>query len=239
MNNSKQYNARERLKNIPFDDLYHARAILVDRLGKYDEALKIYAKSLGDFESAQRYCIKVEYKDKEIFQKLLKFYLKLDKSSTPPSSQSSYFKPMSPPSTQSPTTVNEGGLNEAVILLSKFPTKFDMNQTLKMLPSITTLKDLNRFLLRSYRSVISKSKETSIVTSMNKAHNDNLAFDLINLERRNVIIDDNRMCPQCKKRIGNSVISIHSPYGQVTHLGCKDQFASKINQNRIKVNLDD
>jgi hypothetical protein len=25
-------------------------------------------------------------------------------------------------------------------------------------------------------------------------------------------------CPQCKKRLGNSVIAVHAPHGEVTHL---------------------
>ncbi|TIC02465.1 hypothetical protein E3Q17_01424 [Wallemia mellicola] len=231
LRSSHQYAPKARLKAIPIDDLYRARAILVDRLGKYEDALRIYVKNLNDFDSATRYCVKVEKEDKEIFSKLLKFYLKGDKS-TSPGSQSSYFKATAISPSYSTMSDEGDNMNEIISLLCNFPTKFDIQQVLQSLPGDVPLQELQRFLLRNYKATSSNQRWGSVVSNIRKSENERLAMKLVDLESRYVVIDDNRICPECKKRLGNSVISVHSPNGQVTHFGCKDNFTTKLQKIR-------
>lgn len=165
---------------------------MIDRLGKYEDALRIYVKNLRDFDGATRYCIKVEKEDKEIFSKLLKLYLKGDKS-TSPGSQSSYFKPAAISPSYSTMSDEGDNMNEIISLLRNFPTKFDIQQVLQSLPADVPLQDLQRFLLRSYRATVSNQRWGNVVGNIRKSENERLAMKLVDLESRYVVIDDNRM----------------------------------------------
>ncbi|KAF8969138.1 vacuolar sorting protein 39 domain 1-domain-containing protein [Flammula alnicola] len=61
-----------------------------------------------------------------------------------------------------------------------------------------------------------------------KARNDQLARRLMNLQSRRVKVTDSRICPQCHKRLGNSVIAVHAPRGEVTHYQCRELFARRL-----------
>ncbi len=39
-------------------------------------------------------------------------------------------------------------------------------------------------------------------------------------------------CPQCHKRIGQSVIAVHAPRGEATHYQCKDAFSARLQAAR-------
>lgn len=165
---------------------------MVDRLGKYEDALRIYVKNLNDFDSATRYCVKVEKEDKEIFSKLLKFYLKGDKS-TSPGSQSSYFKATAISPSYSTMSDEGDNMNEIISLLCNFPTKFDIQQVLQSLPGDVPLQELQRFILRNYKATSSNQRWGSVVSNIRKSENERLAMKLVDLESRYVVIDDNRM----------------------------------------------
>ncbi|TIA88198.1 hypothetical protein E3P99_02716 [Wallemia hederae] len=241
LSQSQQYSPKERLRGIPADDMYLARAILVDRLGRHEEALRIYARQLQDFEKAVTYCRRMEHVDREIYTKLLKLYLRTDESKgrRTNSQASSYFRgssvAVSPTHSQSQDdelSIANVNMNEALMLLNSHPTKFDLKEVLNMIPGVTCLNELQTFLLRSYKAMISKQRWRSVTANIRKAEDTRLAAKLVDLESRFVVVDDNRICPECKKRLGNSVISVHPPRGQVTHLGCKDRFNEKLQAAR-------
>jgi hypothetical protein len=52
------------------------------------------------------------------------------------------------------------------------------------------------------------------------------------MEVRRVRVSDQRICPQCHKRLGQSAIAVHAPRGEVTHLHCKDLFSAKLEKAR-------
>ncbi|TIA80264.1 hypothetical protein E3P98_02781 [Wallemia ichthyophaga] len=245
LSRSQHYAPKERLRGIPADALLLARAILADRLGRHDDALRLYALDLRDYDSAKKYCNHVESKDRSIYTKLLKLYLRCDERTAPASyyKTSSASASVSPSPTPSRTPISDDTSNplnapnalymkEAVLLLTAFPTKFNLSEVLNLIPSITTVDELNVFLLRSYKAIVGKQRWNSVTANIRKAEDTRLAAKLVDLESRYVVVDDNRVCPECLKRLGNSVISVHSPRGQVTHLGCKDRFSVKLQRTQ-------
>lgn len=107
--------------------------------------------------------------------------------------------------------------------------------------------DVHEFLLEVLRAPVFGTK---VVRCISKARNDAIARKLVALQGRKVKVTDSRMyvehdcnhagtmvlieprCPQCHKRIGNSVIAVHAPYGEVTHYQCREAFSHKLNESR-------
>lgn len=102
-------------------------------------------------------------------------------------------------------------LEPALRILAKFGARMDANYVLEVLPLLLTVQELQTFLCKSIRKSISWSNNHKIVKKVRTARMDQVNQSLVDLENRRVKITDARLCPQCHKRIGNSVIAIHSP----------------------------
>jgi len=182
-------------------DLYEARAILLGRLGHHDQALETYVYSLHDYTKAEEHCKRVYRADtgtSSIFLTLLKLYLR-------PTSQTS-----------------SNLLQPALELISRHSPRLDPVETLQLLPPLVTADDIRPFLIDSLRTPVF---DTRIVREISRARNDQLARRLMALQSRRVKVTDSRICPQCHKRLGNSVIAVHAPRGEVTHYQCREPFS--------------
>ncbi|KIJ12775.1 hypothetical protein PAXINDRAFT_181469 [Paxillus involutus ATCC 200175] len=74
--------------------------------------------------------------------------------------------------------------------------------------------------------------DNAVVREVNKARHEGVERKLMVLESRRVKVTDSRICPQCHKRLGNSVIAVHAPRGEVTHYQCREAFSKKLNAMR-------
>ncbi|KAH6909213.1 rab guanyl-nucleotide exchange factor [Coprinopsis sp. MPI-PUGE-AT-0042] len=195
---------------ISSTELYEARAILLGRLGRHDQALESYVYRLHDYIKAEEYCKRVYQPGTEtevIFLTLLRIYLR--------------------PTTQSPDTANL--LKPALDLISRHSPRIDSVEILQLLPPLVTAQDVKEFLVDALRAPVFDAR---VISQVSKARNDHLARKLVGLQTRRVKVTDSRICPQCHKRIGNSVIAVHSPHGEVTHYQCREPFARKLAQTR-------
>ncbi|KAG7089926.1 hypothetical protein E1B28_011558 [Marasmius oreades] len=189
------------------EDLYEARAILLGRLGRHDQALELYVYRLREYFKAEEYC-KRHYKanspTSNVFLTLLRIYLR-------------------------PTVkTNVNLLQPALELISRHSPRLDTIEALQLLPQLVTIQELRTFLIDGLRIPVF---DAHMMRSVSKARNDQLSRSLIALQARRVKVTDSRICPQCSKRIGNSVIAVHSPRGEVTHHYCREAFARKQNPN--------
>jgi hypothetical protein len=126
-------------------------------------------------------------------------------------------------STATTTTTSPGGelankeqqhpaqLEPALRLLSKYGSRMDANYVLEILPPLLTIQELQIFLDKSIRKSISWQNNHKVVKRVRTARMDQVDLFLVKLEGRRVKITDGRLCPLCHKRLGNSVIAIHSP----------------------------
>ncbi|XP_006455342.1 hypothetical protein AGABI2DRAFT_187742 [Agaricus bisporus var. bisporus H97] len=187
-------------------DLYEARAILLGRLGRHDQALELYVYHLHDYYKAEEYCKQI-YQPKSptsnVFLTLLRIYLR-------------------PTIKPTPTDL----LAPALELISRHNPRLDPVETLNLLPPLVTAEDVRAFLIEALRAPIF---DTRVVKHLSKARSDQVARRLMALQTRRVRVTDSRICPQCHKRIGNSVIAVHAPRGEVTHYQCREAFSRKLN----------
>ncbi|EIN04044.1 hypothetical protein PUNSTDRAFT_93504 [Punctularia strigosozonata HHB-11173 SS5] len=194
--------------HLPNDDLYEARAILLGRLGRHVHALELYVYRLQDYMNAEEYCKRIYLPDsdtEDIFLSLLRIYLQ-------------------------PTVKTSANLLlPALDLIRRHSPRLDPVESLNLLPPLVTTQDVRKFLMDALRAPVF---DTQVVREISKARNEQISRTLMALQSKRVKITDTRMCPQCHKRLGNSVIAVHAPRGEVTHYQCREAFSQKLGGKR-------
>ncbi|TBU49828.1 hypothetical protein BD309DRAFT_850781 [Dichomitus squalens] len=207
------YSADRLFAMLPSEDLFEAKALLLGRLGRHDSALEVYVYRLQDFPKAEEYCKRVYQPGAgsptaAVFLTLLRIYL-LPGPAAPPAAS------LLPP---------------ALELISRHSPRLDPVATLQLLPPLVTAQDVGAFLLEALREPLF---DTRVVRNVAKARQEQVARRLIALQSKRVRITESRICPQCHKRLGGSVIAVHAPHGEVTHYQCREAFARKQKEARI------
>ncbi|KAJ4480006.1 hypothetical protein J3R30DRAFT_3467312 [Lentinula aciculospora] len=208
ISNTSYYQVDRLYGLLSSEDLYEARAILLGKLGRHDQALELYVYRLQDHLQAEEYCKQYHQAGTEtsnVFLTLLRIYLR-------------------------PTMkINVDLLQPALGLISRHSRRLDTTEALELLPPLVTLNDVRTFLIDGLRIPIF---DTKVIRQINKARNDQMARKLMSLQTKRVKITDSRICPHCHKRIGATIIAVHSPRGEVTHFSCREAFAQKLSESR-------
>lgn len=220
-----------------------ARALLQGRLGNHDSALRIYVYDLRDYPAAEAYCSKVYAKDpdpKGIYLHLLKLYLaptpgrrssSSGRAFSPPPSSRGGSRPGSPPVATPPAGLSSEPLvKPALELITRHGLRIDSDAVVGLLPPMIPVADVQTYLSKQLKATHSALAAHRIQKELVKSRNVQVKGLVLNLEVRRVRVDDQRVCPQCHKRLGQSAIAVHAPRGQVTHLHCKDQFSAWLNK---------
>ncbi|KAF9156153.1 Vacuolar morphoproteinsis protein 6 [Linnemannia schmuckeri] len=203
LDESTSYKAERILSRLPVDSCYEERAILLSRIGQHDQALNIYVHKLNNFQAAEEYCIKNFNSNdptKNVYLLLLKVYLR------PPNRE----KPM---------------LEPALDILTRHGTHIDPSAVLSLLPASTRIDQLFKFFEKSIRESNKTKHMDMIVKNLLKAERLQTQEQLTFYRSRRVKITEDRMCPKCNKRIGNSVFAVF-PDGVVVHYSCKETMAA-------------
>ena len=181
-----------------FTGFFEAKAILLGRMGRHENALEIYVYRLHDHLKAEecvwflhllapnsttcRYCNRVfdpsSPKTSSIFLTLLRIYLQPGVSSTAKSSTSSTLPPAA--------TL----LQPALKLISRHSRRLDATETLKLLPPLVQARDVKEFLIESLRVPMF---DTRVIREIAKTRRDDVATRLMVLEERRVKVVDSRM----------------------------------------------
>ncbi|KAG2060873.1 hypothetical protein BDR06DRAFT_947416 [Suillus hirtellus] len=186
------------------ENLYEARAVLLGRMGRHEHALELYVYKLKNYAKAEEYCKRIYNPNgatRSIFLTLLRLYLRPTDKAAP------------------------NLLQPALDLISRHSPRLDSVETLQLLPPLVTARDVRPFLQEALRAPIFDSH---VIRNIHKAQNEQVARKLMLLESRRVRVTDSRICPQCHKRLGSSVIAVHAPRGEVTHYQCRDAFARRL-----------
>ncbi|OCH95424.1 hypothetical protein OBBRIDRAFT_816580 [Obba rivulosa] len=208
---------------LPSDDLYEAKAILLGRLGRHDAALEVYVYRLHDYTKAEEYCRRVYAPGADsptagVFLTLLRIYLR----PTPSSLSSAQ-------SARSSTSSAPALLEPALALIRRHGPRLDALEALSLLPPLVPESDVRPFLLAALRAPVFDQR---VVREVAHAREEQVARKLMLLQSRRVRVSDSRICPQCHKRIGHSVIAVHAPRGEVTHYQCREVFSRKLKEMR-------
>ncbi|KAF7725188.1 Vacuolar morphoproteinsis protein 6 [Apophysomyces ossiformis] len=179
---STHYRAEKILIRLPMDDLFEERAVLLSRIGQHDQALDIYVYKLKNYAMAEEYCTKVYQEDPEkgerMYLTLLRVYLQPSNNQKPP-------------------------LEPALDLLAHHGSHINASEVLSMLPKDTSLKGLFPFLEKYIRASNQHRNMDMVVKNLLKAEQLLVEEQLAFYRSRAVKITEDRMCPQCNKRIGN------------------------------------
>ncbi|CAO3677740.1 unnamed protein product [Rhizopus microsporus] len=198
---SSFYKAERILTRLPDDDLFEERAILLSRIGQHDQALDIYVYKLKNYVMAEEYCTKIfrvdSKKGEEMYLTLLKVYL-------------------------NPSNQQEPLIQPALDLLAHHGSHINASEVLSILPSETQLHGLFPFFEKYIRAANKRRNMDLIVKNLLKAEQIQAEEQLMYYRSRAVKITEDRMCPQCNKRIGNSVFAVF-PNGVVVHYSCKEK----------------
>ena len=122
-------------------------------------------------------------------------------------------------------------LSPALSLIARHSARLDPIETLQLLPPLVNAHDVRPFLVQSLRAPVFDNR---VVREVCSARKEDVERRLMRLESRRVKVTDSRMCvgvfpfvyawwhrcsslndfcrcPQCHKRLGNSVIAVHAP----------------------------
>ncbi|CDS07231.1 hypothetical protein LRAMOSA01180 [Lichtheimia ramosa] len=206
---STHYRAEKILPRLPLEDLFEERAILLSRIGQHDQALDIYVYKLKNYSMAEEYCTKVYREDpvkgERMYLTLLRVYLQ-------------------------PKHHEQPLLQPALDLLAHHGSHINASEVLAILPLSTGLHGLFPFFEKYIRETNKRRNMDMIVRNLLKAEQIQVEEQLTYFQSRAVKITEDRMCPQCNKRIGNSVFAVF-PNGIVVHYSCKE----KIEQTQWKL----
>ncbi|VDB94289.1 unnamed protein product [Peniophora sp. CBMAI 1063] len=208
LDTTEHYRVDRIFSQLPSDDLYEAKAVLLGRLGRHAAALELYAYRLHDYTTAEEYCKRIYVAGGEtdgIYLTLLRIYL----------------RPV--------VKTNEDLLPPALSLIARHGRRLDPEAALDLLPPLVRAQDVQAFLLSALRAPVFDTRTTRNAA---KARNEQVARKLMYLESNRVKVTNTRICPQCHKRIGPSVIAVHAPAGEVTHYNCREPFAMKLKEMR-------
>ncbi|KAI8067557.1 CNH domain-containing protein [Gongronella butleri] len=205
--NSTCYKAEKILTRLPLNDLFEERAILLSRIGQHDQALDIYVYKLQNYAMAEEYCSKI-YKDdpamgSEMYLTLLRVYLQ--------------------PSHTSRQDARQPLLEPALRLLAHHGSHINAAHVLAILPADTPLQGLFPFFEKYIRESHRARNKNRVVKNLLKAEQFQAEQQLAWQQSRSVKITEDRMCPQCNKRIGNSVFAVF-PNSVVVHYSCKERY---------------
>ncbi|OWZ49934.1 hypothetical protein C368_06859 [Cryptococcus neoformans 125.91] len=222
LNDSNYYRPYRVMNKLSGEEMPEARAILLGRMGKHEEALKIYVYRLQDYSAAESYCVKNYQSNNNVFFILLQLYLR----PPPPLPPSSTSKP------DSTSTTASTHLPPALSLISKHSTSLPPSSVLDLLPPLVSISDVHPFFIKTLREEHRQKLERKVVRQLGKGRKEEVEGMLMGLEVKRVRVTDQRICPQCHKRLGMSAIAVHAPRGEVTHLHCKDKFSANLAASR-------
>lgn len=132
--------------------------------------------------------------------------------------------------TAAATTTRKEGLNTQDLLDAGLKLINDhghkikgIDEVIECLPSLVGLKELERFIRKSFTKLLADRHQLQLFKFSLQSRSHFLELGLHSLQHRSVKVDLKRLCIGCGKRLGNSVIAVHPPYGEVTHYQCQDR----------------
>ncbi|EGG11705.1 uncharacterized protein MELLADRAFT_90899 [Melampsora larici-populina 98AG31] len=225
---SKFYSANWVLGRLPLDEMFEARALTLGKIGQHDTALGIYINKLGNIKLAEEYCKRIYSENPEligekIYLMLLKIYLR-----PPPvpviasQSQAQSRTDSSKGNLERPILNHEIRLKSSLKLLKEEGHLIkSIEEVLDLLPNWIDLIELQSFFKKSLNQLNQTKREIRLEKECLENENQSLKVIGLGVEQRRIKMDEKRLCMKCGKRIGNSVIAVHSPFGEVTHYQCR------------------
>lgn len=219
---SESYSPNWVLGRLPLDEMFEARALTLGKIGQHDTALGIYINRLGNIQMAEEYCKRIYTQDPELIgEKIYLILLKIYLRPTPIQGMQSNGQVEEDPQVV-PLLNNQIRLKASLKLLKEEGHVIkSIEEVLNLLPNWIELIELRSFLKKSLGRLNQVKREIRIEKECLENRCQSLKVLAFGVEERRIKIDEKRLCMKCGKRIGNSVMAVHSPFGEVTHYQCR------------------
>ncbi|XP_076345716.1 vam6/Vps39-like protein [Tachypleus tridentatus] len=198
--------------------LFDEAAVIMEKLGRHEEALAIYFHILQNPPKAEVYCIKNYSTDKpgsqDVFLLLLKMYLGVAKGGISTILSGSHFSSHTP---QKPD------IKAALNILNNHATKIDPLKALTVLPSSIYLSQLHKFFERILDEQLAKCHSAELMKSLLLAEHLQVQEQRIQCHSHKIVIGEFDICRVCQKRIGKSAFA-RFPDGVIVHYSCKVKY---------------
>ncbi|POS82639.1 hypothetical protein EPUL_005423, partial [Erysiphe pulchra] len=243
MTTSCQYSLGKAFNLIPKDDpdFYEAEVVVLNSMGQHKKALEIYVFKTKDYRKAEEYCNNVylssHKKDTRSNFNLGKAPASASSEKEKQSDSISIFHTLlslylTPPRPHLPN------LSFALHLLSNHGFRLPASSTLSLIPDSVPVASLESYFRGQIRAANSKVNESRVVAGLHKSEVVNVQAHLLlgedwsisalkndisspnplklGCRSRRVAISEDRVCPGCYKRLGNSIITV-MPNDAVLH----------------------
>ncbi|KJE00813.1 hypothetical protein I311_05610, partial [Cryptococcus gattii NT-10] len=167
-------------------EMPEARAILLRKMGKHEEALKIYVYRLQDYAAAESYCVKAYQSNNNVFLLLLQLYL----------------RPPPPSPSKSKSGSGSTHLPPALSLISKHSSSLPASSVLDLLPAssvldllppLVSISDVHPFFINTLREEHRRKREGRVMRQLGKGRKEEVEGMLMGLEVKRVRVTDQRM----------------------------------------------
>ena len=160
---------------------------------------------------------------------------------------------LSPPPATPPDVQQEARVSDALSLLTRHGPRLPASNTLQVIPTDLLVKELESYLRGRIRTANTAMNDVRVISSLRKVEAVQIQARLLlgvgedgdpggqNLlgfstseavskgRRRKIMVDEDRICRVCHKRLGGSIISAF-PDGSVVHLGCQSRREQELKQ---------
>ena len=201
---SALYNPTPLLARTRDTGLQEENVLLLGKLGQHQQALSILVEQMHDLSGAEEYCVRHHADDNDLFFWLFKVYAAAEPA-------------------------DGAALNDrALALLRRHAAYLPPAKVLPTLPPTFPLAELQDYLVRALQSNVSAARETMALRSIRRAESMNAKCRAAELKARRVVINKERMCAVCHKRISDQVFAFY-PNGVVVHFKCaKDKHTDPV-----------
>ncbi|XP_063538558.1 vam6/Vps39-like protein [Cydia strobilella] len=213
---SSHYTPERVILHFPSDSLFEERAIILEKLGRHEQALAIYVQILGDVDRAIQYCEKTcdtsNEKSRDIYIMLLRILMNPQQSSA-----------LTGPLANIPRhpKTSEPDLETALSILEKHADKISPVKALSVLPDSVPLARLKHFLESAVDNQLTLKRRTQVLKGLLYAEHLQVQELKQYHESKSVVINDYNVCPVCKKRFGNQSAFVRYPNGDIVHYSCR------------------
>eukprot|EP00898_Chlorokybus_atmophyticus_P007635 jgi/Chlat1/7873/Chrsp66S07305 len=197
---SAHYSVEDVLAKVKRTQLYHEQVVLYGRTRQHQEALRVLALSLGDFEGAERYC--EEHQDEDTHMLLLHIYLM-------------------------PGQGREALHSQAMRLLQLHGRTLDPVQVLDSLPADIPLGLIVETLARMLRERVHRQYQGQIVRQLARATSLTAMAEHAQERLRSTVITDERSCLNCHTRISTKPFAIY-PNDHLVCYKCLRKFGEHV-----------
>ncbi|KAK0531875.1 Vacuolar morphogenesis protein 6 [Tilletia horrida] len=215
---SEQYRPERILNQLPENDLFEPRAILLGRMGQHEAALGLYVYRLRAHDKAELYCQSVYSAqrrpgDDQVFLTLLRIYLRPKEGVV----GADY------PAGQDATAVNAASsmLQPALSLIGRHGSRLDAEQVIDLLPPLVTMQSILPFAQRTLQHATACRNSLRIEAQVRKERSLQADERITALKSRKFRVSQNSMCPRCNRRLGNSVVVLAE--GSLMHYSCRTE----------------